>query len=154
MIRTKFHDIFQAKFPIIQAGMGPYDTTRLAGAVAKAGGIGIISTVGMGSFEMPDMGQFRYSAIFGEAAPEELLTRSINHVLTAVEEVPWARFGVNIPVSEEFIPTATRLIRSAISRVKSDPAARGKMKVIVSKRGRFYFLAKKVMPAAGRRSGM
>lgn len=64
MIRTKFHDIFQTKFPIIQAGMGPYDTTKLAGAVAKTGGIGIISTVGMGSFEMPGIGQFRYSAIF------------------------------------------------------------------------------------------
>jgi len=40
MIRTKFHDIFQTKLPIIQAGMGPYDTTKLAGAVAKTGGIG------------------------------------------------------------------------------------------------------------------
>jgi len=35
MLRTKFHDIFQTKLPIIQAGMGPYDTTRLAGAVSK-----------------------------------------------------------------------------------------------------------------------
>jgi enoyl-[acyl-carrier protein] reductase II len=135
MIRTKFHEIFQTKFPIIQAGMGPYDTTKLAGAVAKAGGIGIISTVGMGSFEMPGIGKFRYSAIFGEATPEELLSRSISHVLAAIEEAPWAQFGVNIPVSEEFIPTATRLIRSLISRFKSDPAVREKMKVIVTSAG-------------------
>jgi enoyl-[acyl-carrier protein] reductase II len=135
MIRTKFHDIFQTKFPIIQAGMGPYDTTKLAGAVAKAGGVGLISTVGMGSLEMPGIGQFRYSAIFGEATPEELLTRSINHVMVAIKEAPWARFGVNIPVSEEFIPTATRLIRSLISRVKSDPGVREKMRVIVTSAG-------------------
>jgi len=135
MIRTKFYDIFQTKLPIIQAGMGPYDTTQLAGAVAKAGGIGIISTVGMGSFEIPGLGQFCYSAIFGEATPEELLTRSINHVLAAIEDAPWARFGVNIPLSEEFIPSATRLIRCVISRVKSDPAVREKLKVIVTSAG-------------------
>jgi len=135
MIRTKFYDIFQTKLPIIQAGMGPYNTTKLAGAVAKTGGIGIISTIGMGSFEIPGLGHSRYSWIFDEASPEELLTRSINHVLAAIEEVPWARFGVNIPLSEEFIPTAARLIRCVINRVKGDSAVREKLKVIVTSAG-------------------
>ncbi len=135
MLRTKFQDIFQTRFPIIQAGMGPYDTTKLAGAVAKAGGLGLISTVGMGAFEMPGIGQFRYSAIFGEGTPEELLTRSIDHVMAAIKEAPWARFGVNIPVSEEFIPTAARLIRCVINRVKEDPAVREKLKAIVTSAG-------------------
>jgi NAD(P)H-dependent flavin oxidoreductase YrpB (nitropropane dioxygenase family) len=135
MIRTKFYDIFQTKLPIIQAGMGPYDTTKLAGAVAKTSGIGIISTIGMGSFEIPGLGHSRYSWIFDEASPEELLTRSINHVLAAIEEVPWARFGVNIPLSEEFIPTAARLIRCVINRVKGDSAVREKLKVIVTSAG-------------------
>lgn len=135
MIRTKFYDIFQTKLPIIQAGMGPYDTTKLASAVAKTGGIGIISTVGMGSFEIPGLGRSRYSSTFDDASPEELLTRSINHVLAAVEEAPWARFGVNIPLSEEFIPTAARLIRCVINRVKGDSAVREKLKVIVTSAG-------------------
>ena len=135
MIRTRFHDIFQTKLPIIQAGMGPYDTTQLAGAVSKTGGIGIISTVGMGSFDMPDIGRFRYSAIFGEAPPEELLANSIDRVLAAVKSAPWARFGVNIPVSEEFVPTASRLTRYVIDRVKSDPAVKEKLKVIVTSAG-------------------
>jgi len=135
MIRTRFHDIFHTKLPIIQAGMGPYDTTKLAAAVATAGGVGLISTVGMGTFEMPGIGQFRYSAIFGEGDPEELLTRSINHVLAEIKEAPWARFGINIPVSEEFIPSAARLIRCIIDRVKSDPAVREKLKVVVTSAG-------------------
>jgi NAD(P)H-dependent flavin oxidoreductase YrpB (nitropropane dioxygenase family) len=135
MLRTKFHDIFKTRLPIIQAGMGPYDTTQLAGAVAKAGGIGLISTIGMGSFDISGVGQFHYSAIFGEGTPEERLGRSIKHVLAAIADVPWARFGVNIPVSEEFVPTASRLIRYVISRVKSDPAAKEKMKVIVTSAG-------------------
>ena len=129
MLRTKFHDIFQTRLPIIQAGMGPYDTTQLAGAVSKAGGIGIISTVGMGSFDIASLGQFHYSAIFGEGTPEERLERSVNHVLSEIAEAPDARFGVNIPVSEEFIPTASRLIRYVMSRVKNDPAAKEKVKV-------------------------
>ena len=135
MIMTKFHDIFETRFPIIQAGMGPYDTTKLAAAVAKAGGLGLISTVGMGVFEMPGIGQFRYSAIFGEGAPEELLTHSIDRVMAVIKEAPWARFGVNIPVSEEFIPTAARLIRCVINRVKDDPAVREKLKAIVTSAG-------------------
>jgi len=135
MLRTKFHDIFKTRLPIIQAGMGPYDTTRLAGAVAKAGGIGLISTIGMGSFDISGLGQFHYSAIFGEGTPEERLGRSINHALAAIADVPWARFGVNIPVSEEFVPTASRLIHYIISRAKSDPAAKQKMKVIVTSAG-------------------
>jgi NAD(P)H-dependent flavin oxidoreductase YrpB (nitropropane dioxygenase family) len=135
MLRTKFHDIFQTKLPIIQAGMGPYDTTLLAGAVAQAGGIGLISTIGMGSFDISGLGQFHYSSIFGEGTPEERLERSINHVLAAIEDVPWARFGVNIPVSEEFVSTASRLTRYVISRVKSDPAAKEKMKVVVTSAG-------------------
>jgi enoyl-[acyl-carrier protein] reductase II len=135
MIRTKFHDIFQTKLPIIQAGMGPYNTTKLAGAVAKTGGIGIISTVGMGSFEIPGLGRSRYSWNFDDASPEELLTRSINHVLAAIEEAPWARFGVNIPLSEEFIPTAARLIRCVINRVKRDSTVGEKLKVIVTSAG-------------------
>jgi len=135
MIKTKFHDIFHTKYPIIQAGMGPYDTTKLASAVATAGGLGLISTVGMGSFEMPGIGQFRYSAIFGEGSPEELLTRSINQVMSVIKEVPAARFGVNIPVSEEFIPTASRLIHCVINRVKEDPAVREKLRAVVTSAG-------------------
>ncbi len=135
MIRTKFHDIFRTKLPIIQAGMGPYDTTKLAGAAAKAGGVGLISTVGMGTFVIPGLGSSRYSWIFEDATPEELLTRSINHVLAEVKEAPQARFGVNIPLSEEFIPTAARLIRCVTSRVKRDPVVREKLKVIVTSAG-------------------
>jgi enoyl-[acyl-carrier protein] reductase II len=135
MLRTKFHDIFGTRLPIIQAGMGPYDTTQLAAAVAKAGGIGLISTIGMGPFDISGLGRFHYSTIFGEGTPEERLERSVNYVLAATGEAPWARFGVNIPVSEEFVPTASRLIRYVISRVKNDPAAKEKVKVIVTSAG-------------------
>ncbi|MHA1730816.1 MAG: NAD(P)H-dependent flavin oxidoreductase [Promethearchaeota archaeon] len=135
MVTTRFQDIFETRHPIVQAGMGPYDTTRLASAVAKAGALGLISTVGMGSFTLPGVGEYKYSAIFGEGKPGELLERSLDAVLEALEGHPEARFGVNIPVSEEFVPTAAELIQTTIDRMKGDPAARQKCKVVVTSAG-------------------
>ena len=47
MIRTLLCDLVGIKHPIIQAGMGPYSTNRLAVAVANAGALGIISSSGL-----------------------------------------------------------------------------------------------------------
>ena len=134
-MHTQFHDIFGTRYPIVQAGMGPYDTTSLAAAVAKAGGLGLISTVGMGSFEMPNIGEFKYSAIFEDEPPEKLLQNSMDLVLENIKEEPEAKFGINIPVSEEFIPTASKLIAEVIDRVKNDPSARKQCTVIVTSAG-------------------
>lgn len=132
---SKFNSLFGCKKPIIQAGMGPYDTTNLAAAVSKAGALGLISTVGMGSLQMPGIGVFKYSAIVGEGTPEELLTSSIDKVLEELSDYPDAKFGINIPVSEEFIPTACRIIRMVIDRVKRNPSAKKKCRVIVTSAG-------------------
>lgn len=134
-MHTRFQDIFKTAYPLIQAGMGPYDTTKLAAAVAKAGALGLISTVGMGSFQMAGIGEFKYSAIFGEGTPEELLGASVDHVLAEIASTPGARFGVNIPVSEEFIPTAARLIRYVIDRVNNDADMANSCAAIVTSAG-------------------
>jgi enoyl-[acyl-carrier protein] reductase II len=130
-----FRDLFECEKPIIQGGMGPYDTTNLAIAVSSAGALGLISTVGMGSFHMPGIGEFRYSAVFGEASPEELLSDCMNKVMKELADFPNARFGINIPVSEEFIPTASRLIRTVLDRVQKDPDAKKKCKAIITSAG-------------------
>jgi len=135
MIQTAFQETFGTKYPIVQAGMGPYDTTLLAAAVAKAGGLGLISTVGMGSFHIPNIGDFRYSAIFGDGSPEELLNDSVTKVLERINNAPDAKFGVNIPVSEEFTHNAARIIRGVIDRIKSDPEARKKLVAIFTSAG-------------------
>jgi enoyl-[acyl-carrier protein] reductase II len=130
-----FRDLFECEKPIIQGGMGPFDTTNLAIAVSKAGALGLISTVGMGSFHMPGIGEFRYSAVFGDASPEELLTNCMDKVLKELADFPDARFGINIPVSEEFIPTASRLIRTVLDRLQKDPEAKKKCKAIITSAG-------------------
>jgi NAD(P)H-dependent flavin oxidoreductase YrpB (nitropropane dioxygenase family) len=48
MLYTELSDMLGIRYPIIQAGMGPYSTNRLAVAAANAGVLGIISTSGFG----------------------------------------------------------------------------------------------------------
>ncbi len=43
MIKTEICEMLGAKYPIIQAPMGPYDTKELAIAVTNAGGFGMVS---------------------------------------------------------------------------------------------------------------
>ncbi|MDY6933767.1 MAG: nitronate monooxygenase, partial [Spirochaetota bacterium] len=47
MIRTKLCDLLGIEHPIIQAGMGPWKTEKLAIAAANSGILGIISTSGI-----------------------------------------------------------------------------------------------------------
>lgn len=135
MIKTKFLELFGTKYPIVQAGMGPYNTTKLSAAVANAGGLGLISTVGMGTFELPGLGTFNYSAIFGTGTPDELLGQAIDYVLQETKQYPEAKFGVNIPVSEEFIPTATTLITYLVNRIKKDEEVKKKLVAIFTSAG-------------------
>jgi len=46
MIKTVLCEMVGIKYPIVQAGMGPYSTNRLAVAAANAGVLGLISTSG------------------------------------------------------------------------------------------------------------
>lgn len=47
-LHTELCDMLGTKYPIIQAGMGPFSTNRLAAVAANAGVLGIISTSGFG----------------------------------------------------------------------------------------------------------
>ncbi len=135
MIKTKFNDIYKTKYPIIQAGMGPYSTERLCIAVAKEGGLGLISTVGMGSFDMQGIGVFEYTAIFGKGSPREKLSRSIDNVLAELKDFPAARFGVNVPVSIEFIETASEIIQTLVEIIKHNPEAKKKIVAVFTSAG-------------------
>ncbi|MHA1275143.1 MAG: nitronate monooxygenase, partial [Promethearchaeota archaeon] len=43
MIKTRITELFDIKYPIIQAPMGPFYTTELCLAVSEAGGLGVLS---------------------------------------------------------------------------------------------------------------
>jgi len=134
MIKTKFQELIGTKYPIIQAGMGPYSTFQVCAAAAKAGGVGIISTIGMGaglSSATPDAA----TKVFGKGKPKDLIKRAVLGMIDELKDYPDAKFGVNCPVSGEFITVARRLFRGVIEAYEESEEVRKKMKVIITSAG-------------------
>ncbi|MHA1301090.1 MAG: NAD(P)H-dependent flavin oxidoreductase [Candidatus Helarchaeota archaeon] len=134
VIRTKFQELIGSKYPIIQAGMGPYSTTDLSIAAAKAGAVGLISTIGMGvglSTATPESA----SKIFGRGSPDVLISNAIMKVWDALKDYPDAVYGVNIPVSYEFVAVAKKLMKGIVRTLEEHPEIKKKLKVIVTSAG-------------------
>lgn len=127
------------KYPIIQGGMGPYSTNNLASEVAKVGGLGIISTVGMSSSENFELTKdLDVESIFGPPPTEERLIRSIDYVLDKVKNANDSVIGLNIPVTEEFVKTADIILETTYNYLNRNPEARKKIKVIITSAGNPY----------------
>ena len=105
MIYTKLQELTGIKHPIIQAGMGPYSTNNLCIAAAKAGALGVISTVGMAAGLVTPK---EAENVFGKGKPKEILKKVIEKVYDSLKEFADAKFGVNIPVSTDFIFNLSR----------------------------------------------
>jgi NAD(P)H-dependent flavin oxidoreductase YrpB (nitropropane dioxygenase family) len=138
MIRTKFQELIGTKYPIIQAGMGPYATTRLCIAVAKEGGLGLISTIGMAgadvNFIPPEDRKLDFEVIEG-VQPKKILQQTIKYVHQKLEDSPNAVFGVNIPVATEFLTVCKEFMDGIIELFEESPEIKKKLKVIVTSAG-------------------
>ena len=123
------------KYPIIQAGMGPYSTTELCIAAAKEGALGLISTIGMAaggaSTAAPEVAQ----EVFGKGTPTVIVKRVIQYVYDNLEGYPDAKFGVNVPVATDFTYAARRLIKGIIEIIEEQPDIQKKLAVIVTSAG-------------------
>jgi enoyl-[acyl-carrier protein] reductase II len=138
MIYTKFQEIIGTKYPIIQAGMGPYATTRLCIAVAKEGGLGLISTIGMAGADVnfiPEEDRKLDFANVGGVKPKEVLKQTIKYVHEKLEDYPDAVFGVNIPIATEFAIVSREFMRAVKEIFEEMPEVKKKLKVIVSSAG-------------------
>lgn len=136
MIKTEFTELVGTKHPIIQAGMGPYSTNMLARAVAKAGGLGTISGVGM-AIGIPGIEQVlpgMAAEVFGKGTPEERMRAALE---VAKEDTKGSKgvLAINVPVSAEFLQAAKRLITSAVDARKEDPEIEERFRVIITSAG-------------------
>lgn len=115
MIRTELSDLLGIKYPIIQAGMGPYyNTTKLATAVSNAGGLGIIST-------------FQIDLLQPDADVKEITRKCIQNVKNNTDK----NFGVNCPVAREN-SIAPAVIDAIIEERSQDPEVDKRLKVIIT----------------------
>ena len=131
MIRTELCEMLGIEHPIIQAGMGPYSTNRLATAVANAGALGLISTSGlvMGGPQL-------WEALTGgeTGTPYELLKRILYRTKEDTKESKGI-LGINCMVSAEYISQARDIIQAVIDVRNEDPEMRERLRVIVTSAG-------------------
>lgn len=134
MIKTEFTELVGIKHPIIQAGMGPYSTNLLASAVAKSGGLGNISLVGMAGGMAAAVVPESARDIFGSGDPAQTVVAALQRARDDTKGSSGA-IGVNCPVSEEFIPAAKKLITAALNARKEDPELAERFRVIITSAG-------------------
>jgi enoyl-[acyl-carrier protein] reductase II len=136
MIRTKFQEIIGTKYPIIQAGMGPYATTKLCIAVAKEGGLGLISTIGMAGPDVNFIPEEDRKLDFGAGgSPKNVLKQTIRYVFEKLEDYPEAKFGVNIPIAKEFTMVSKQFMRAIIEVFEETPEVKKQLNVMVTSAG-------------------
>lgn len=117
MIHTEICDMLNIKYPIIQAGMGPFATEQLAIAVSNVGALGLISHTGG-----PLMG-------FNKPVPK-LMEESIENVSKATD----GTFGVNVRVARAQ-SDAKKCLRMICKKVESDSDIAKKLRVVVTSAG-------------------
>ncbi len=135
MIYTKFQEIVGTKYPIIQAGMGPYSTTELCVAVAKEGALGLVSTIGMAAGGASSAAPEAAQKVFGSGSPRVIVKRVIQYVYNNLKDYPNAKFGVNVPVATDFTYAARSLIKGTIEILNQKPEIKEKLAVIVTSAG-------------------
>lgn len=115
--------------PIIQGGMGPFDTTRLAIGVSNAGALGMISTTGI----ITGLGKMEDYGVKKRGSNKDMIKEAIKYVNERTEKP----FGVNLPVPK----MATSLgvlnpIFKGIFEIRDEnPDIREKLKVLITSAG-------------------
>ena len=119
ILRTRFTDLVGILHPVVQEGLGPYKTVRLAAAVSNAGGLGTVSIPGI--TEEPTRGAKILRGYIEEACA--LTTRPL---------------AVNIPVGSDatgkVLPFSEAYVRAVVDAVR-DPEIAKRLRVITTSAG-------------------
>lgn len=137
MIKSRLCDLLGIKYPIIQAGMGPFSNNNLCVASANAGVLGLLSTSGL--FNKKDQ-PWIYNAFVdsGEASRDDDMGTALEKVLKRTYRLTKDKggvFGINVMVSAELIQYSTILIDTAIRVREENPDMKNNFKVIFTSAG-------------------
>ncbi|MFH2129777.1 MAG: nitronate monooxygenase [bacterium] len=139
MIKTKMNELLGIKYPIIQAGMGPFSNNKLCIAAASAGALGLMSTSGICSGTKDYQKEiYQHWAKTGNADPnadmEDILRQALDQACEGTKESGGV-FGLNVMVSGPMIEDATKLINTAIAYREEHPEVKDRFKVIFTSAG-------------------
>jgi len=137
MIKSRLCDLIGIKYPIIQAGMGPFSNNNLGVAAANAGCLGLLSTSGLTS---RDQQPFVYDAWIktAEANPDDDMQTAIEKVLKRTYRLTKDKggvFGINVMVAAEMAAEAKIIIDTAIRVREENPELKKHFKVIFTSAG-------------------
>jgi enoyl-[acyl-carrier protein] reductase II len=137
MIKSRLCDIIGIKYPIIQAGMGPFSNNNLCPAAANAGVLGLLSTSGLTG---RDMQPFVYEAWIktAEANLDDDIPTAMEKVLMRTYRLTKDKggvFGINVMVSAEMAAEAQIIIDKAIKVREENPDMKKYFKVIFTSAG-------------------
>lgn len=137
MIKSRLCDLVGIKYPIIQAGMGPFSNNNLCVAAANAGVLGLLSTSGLFS---KDTQPWVYNAFVdsGEANRDDDMTTALEKVIKRTYRLVKDKggiFGINVMVSAELVDKAHIMVDTAIRIREENPDVRKHFKVIFTSAG-------------------
>jgi enoyl-[acyl-carrier protein] reductase II len=141
MIKTELCEMTGIKYPIIQAGMGPYCTNSLAIAAANAGVLGIISTSGFETLRVPPErrrpGQEELCKSLSDGKGgtwKDEMVRAFHHVKEETGSTNGI-FGTNVIVAAESADYAKEVIRTIVKTRDEDAEMKERMRVIITSAG-------------------
>ena len=132
MIKTELCDLLEMEYPIIQAPMGPYNTTTLAAEVSNCGGFGIVS-----HSATPEAG-----GKISVSESKKVSIESIKKVISLTDK----NFGINVRVAKEQ-RDAPGLIDAIIEEKENDPYVKKRLKLFVTSAGNGTPYIKKLQDA-------
>jgi NAD(P)H-dependent flavin oxidoreductase YrpB (nitropropane dioxygenase family) len=137
MIKSRLCDLIGIKYPIIQAGMGPFSNNNLGVASANAGVLGLLSTSGIVSrTDQP----WVYKAWVSTAGANEdddmvtVLEKCLKRTYSLVKDKGGV-FGINVMVSAEMREAAGAIIDKAIKVREENPDIKNHFRVIFTSAG-------------------
>lgn len=137
MIKSRLCDLIGIKYPIIQAGMGPFSNNNLAAAAANAGVLGLLSTSGIVNGETQP---WVYNAWVSTAGANEeddmctVLEKCLQRTYDRVKD-KGGIYGINVMVSAEMKQAAEVIIDTAIRVRQEHPDMKNHFKVIFTSAG-------------------
>ena len=137
MLKTRLTEMLGIKYPIIQAGMGPFGTNKLCIAAANAGVLGLISSSGIATKDVQP-GIYKYFVETGGASLEDDHKTVLKKIFRQTLEGTRAKkglFGVNVMVSAELKDWAELIINTMIEVRQEDAEMKDRFRVLVTSAG-------------------
>lgn len=137
MLNTELTEMLGIKYPIIQAGMGPFSNNHLCIAAANAGILGLLSTSGLAS-KGGQQGIYEHFCETGGASPDDdpkTILRKIFDQTSKGTKESGGIFGINVMVSAELKKQAEFIIDTAIEAREENPELKERFRVIFTSAG-------------------